>query len=355
LIQNPENNHETHETHEKGIQGKFKVIFFVCFVCFVVIFLLKGTAMSIRAVDRRLFLKLGAAGLGIAMAPGVVVAAEKEKPLDKSRPTKFQIACMTLPYSAFPLQRALTGIKSAGYRYVAWGQTHKEEDGKAVPVLAEDAPLEKAKEQAKRCRDLGLEPVMLFGPSPDKPALLKNRVLQAAAAGIGQVLTFGHTRGNDSKDWVRNFKELGPIARANGVLIVVKQHGGNTGTGAVLGEIVRAVNDDGVKVNYDAGNVMDYNKIDPLPDIRKCAGEVRSFCIKDHRLFPKDEDCGPGLGEIDHYRLLAPVAFTGLTMPLCCENIFAPVVPRPGRPEGVDALARRAREFLELVIAGLQV
>ena len=42
---------------------------------------------------------------------------------------------------------------------------------------------------------------------------MKQRVRQAAAAGIGQVLTMGNTRGNDSKVWVRNFKELGPIAR----------------------------------------------------------------------------------------------------------------------------------------------
>ena len=83
--------------------------------------------------------------------------------------------------------------------------------------------------------------------------------------------------------------------------------------------------DEGVKVNYDAGNVMDYLDVDPLPDIKTCAAEVRSFCIKDHRNFPQDQDCGPGFGEIDHYKLLHPVAFTGLTMPLACENIFAPV------------------------------
>jgi len=40
-------------------------------------------------------------------------------------------------------------------------------------------------------------------------------------------------------------------------------------------------------------------------------------------------------------------------MPLCCENIFAPALPRPAEVDGVDALARRAREFLELVIQGL--
>jgi sugar phosphate isomerase/epimerase len=317
--------------------------------------------MSTREVDRRLFLQLGAAACaGLALSAAHIPAAppeksdEKEKPPDRSKPTRFQIACMTLPYAAFPLQRALTGIREAGFGFVAWGHSHTEDGGKATPILAGDAPLDKAKELGQRCRDLGLVPVMLFGPPPEDPKALGQRVRQAAAAGIGQVLTMGTTKGNDAKVWVRNFKELGPLARDQGVVIVVKQHGGNTGTGAALGEIIREVNDDGVKISYDAGNVMDYLKIDPLPDIRKCAGEVRSFCIKDHRTFPKDQDCGPGLGEIDHYRLLAPVAFTGRTMPLCCENIFAPVLARPGKPEGIDQLARRAREFLEIVIAGLQ-
>ena len=59
--------------------------------------------------------------------------------------------------------------------------------------------------------------------------------------------------------------------------------------------------------------------------------DVRSFCIKDHRNFPRDEDCGPGFGEIDHYKLLDPVAFSGREMPLCCENIFAPARPASGR------------------------
>lgn len=138
-------------------------------------------------------------------------------------------------------------------------------------------------------------------------------------------------------------------------MIVVKQHGGSTGTGQACAEIVREVNHPAIMVNYDAGNVMDYLDVDPIPDIRKCAAEVRSFCIKDHRNWPKDQDCGPGFGEIDHYRLLHPVAFTGLKMPLCCENIFAPLVPRPTKPEGVDALARRAREFLETVTQGLLI
>jgi sugar phosphate isomerase/epimerase len=299
-------------------------------------------------MNRRTFLQTSAAALAL---PHFTLAEEKKGP------TKFQIACMTLPYSRFPLERALKGIKTAGYDYVAWGTTHRE-DGKDVPVVAKDAAPDKAKELAQKCRDLGLEPLMMFSmvypENPDGLTVLKQRIQQAAAAKVPQVLTFGHTKGGNRKLWVERFKELGPMARDQGVLIVVKQHGGETGTGAACAEITREVADAGIKVNYDAGNVLDYLNIDPIPDLKKCVDEVRSFCMKDHRNFPKSEDCAPGFGEIDHYKLLAQVAFTGLTIPLCCENIAYPLMPRPDKPEGVDEQARRTREFLEKVIAGLQ-
>ena len=307
--------------------------------------------------NRRTFLQTTAAG--VAVSRTVVAQDAKQDP--PPRPlTRFQIACMTLPYSQFPLQRALTGIRGAGYRHVAWGTTHLE-GGKQVPVLAADAPVAQARDLAKRCRDLGLEPVMMFSTiypeARNGLEVLRHRLLQAGAAGIPQVLTFGHTRGGNAEVWIDRLKQLGPVARDQNVLLVVKQHGGETGTGAACAKITRDVDHPNIKVNYDAGNVMDYleGKINPLEDLRACAAEVRSFCIKDHRFFPgPHQDCGPGLGEIDHYRLLHHVAFTNLTIPLCCENISAPRLPRPTEPEGIDALARRAREFLELVIQGIQ-
>ena len=309
-------------------------------------------------LDRRTWIRLGAAGLASTGFGGSVVGgvwAQESANQAKGPPTKFQIACMTLPYSQYPLERALAGIKAAGYEFVAWGTTHKEAGESREPVMPTDAPPARAKELGQRCRDLGLVPVMMFsGIYPEAPnglEVLKHRLKQAAAAGIAHLLTFGHTSGDHRKVWVERLKLLGPIARDHGVLLVAKQHGE---TGEVTGQIVREVADEGIKVNYDAGNVMDYTKgkVDPLKDIETCRDLVRSFCIKDHRLFPMDQDCGPGFGEIDHYRLLAGVSHTGLAMPLCCENISAPAI-RPTRPEEIDALARRAREFLEVVIRGL--
>lgn len=273
-------------------------------------------------------------------------------------PTQFQLACMTLPYAAFPLQRALEGIRAAGYAHVAWGVTHKEADGQVRPAIDLEAPPQAAADLARRCRDLQLEPVMMFSTvfleEPDAADGHTKRIAQAAAAGIPYLLTFGRTRPGEYERVIACLKAIGPVARQAGVTVVIKQHGGNTATGADCAKIIREVGDEGVRMCYDAGNVLDYESHDPIADIATCVDDIRAFAIKDHRDWPKDEDCGPGFGEIDHYRLLQHVMHTGRTVPLACENIFEPLVRRPTTPEGVDALARRARMYVDSVIRGLQ-
>jgi sugar phosphate isomerase/epimerase len=289
----------------------------------------------------------------------LALGSAQAKPAEPA-PTKFQIGCMTITYSAFPFERALEGIAAAGYKYAGWGTTHKDASGRTAPVIAADAPVEEARRLAQLSRDHGLEPVMMFSEiyvaAPDSVKVHTRRIEQASAAGIPFIITFGKIEKSGPGDlgtWVRNLKQLGPLARNAGVTLVVKQHGGETATGRDCSRIIGEVADDGVKMCYDAGNVLDYENADPIPDIQACWRDVRAFAIKDHRNTPKDEDCGPGFGEIDHYKLLAPVLRTGLTIPLVCENIFEPLVPRPRTPEGVDRLAQRAREFLETVTRGL--
>lgn len=271
--------------------------------------------------------------------------------------TSFQLACMTLPYSAFPVERALEGIHKAGYRHVAWGVNHRDRSGVSKPMLNQTATASEAAALATRCRDLGLEPVMMFATVHLEAAnaldVHLRRIEQAAAARIPFLLTFGKTQPGEYETFVRNLKAMAEPARAAGVMVLIKQHGGNSATGEACARIVKEVNAPSVAVCYDAGNVLDYENHDPIPDIQTCWHHIRAFAIKDHRNTPKDEDCGPGFGEIDHYKLFRPVLKTGLTMPLAFENIFEPLVPRPQDPEGVDALARRAREYVETVLRGL--
>src|SRR5262245_9191749 len=137
--------------------------------------------MPAPAITRRACLLSAAAALAAAPA----------------RPTNFQLACMTLPYAQFPLSRALEGIARSGFHFVAWGTTHLEAPGDRRPVLAVDAPPDAAKALAARCRDQGLEPVMMFSTvqleAPAAAAAHLRRIDQAAAARVPFLLTFGKT------------------------------------------------------------------------------------------------------------------------------------------------------------------
>ena len=66
-------------------------------------------------LHRRTFLHLSAVGLAGLYPPS---AFAQEKPAARGKPTQFLIACMTLPYSQFPLERALTGMKKGQSKHV---------------------------------------------------------------------------------------------------------------------------------------------------------------------------------------------------------------------------------------------
>src|SRR5687768_452724 len=140
--------------------------------------------MSPGSLHRRSLLKLGVFAAGsVALGPELR-AQDKESAKKPGKPTQFQIACMTLPYSQYPLERALAGIKNAGCQFVAWGTTHKEEgEEKPVPVMPADAPPAKAKELGQRCRDIGLTPLMMFSTvypeHPNAIEVFKGRIQQA--------------------------------------------------------------------------------------------------------------------------------------------------------------------------------
>lgn len=276
-----------------------------------------------------------------------------------TEPTKFIHACMTLPYRNFPLERALRGIKDAGYNHVAWGTSHKGENGENNPVISETASPDEAEELARKCRDMGLEPVQMFSTiypdQEDAVELLTNRIKQASAARLDYILIFGPTDGGDPDLWVSKFKELAPIAADHDVTFLMKQHGGETtGTGEALSRIIYELDHPNIEMSYDAGNVIWYQSVDPIEDIKTCSDLISGFCLKDCRNFPTKTTSAPGYGEIDHYQLFSPVAFAGKTITLTYENIYASYLGMPSTAEQIDTMARQTRIYMENVLAGLQ-
>jgi len=316
-------------------------------------------------MQRRGFLgaaALGSMALGSAALPQAATGQQKNDEWSSAQSgaafTIFQNACMTLPYSGFTLDRAIEGIRKSGYKYIAWGVSHVDEAGTRQELLPVNANVSVARVLAARCRTVGMEPVMMFSTVNFEEAgaadAYKKRIDQASEADIRSIIVFGKTTRGGYADVVKNLQAAAKHAEGTKVKLLVKQHGGNTATGQDCSQIIAAVNHPSVKMCYDAGNVLDYENHDPIPDIQKCWRDIYGFSIKDHRNFPVDQDCGAGFGEIDHYRLLATVMRTGLTMPLACENLSEPLKPRPTDPEEIDRLALRSRLYVETVLSGLQ-
>ncbi len=290
------------------------------------------------------------------LAAAAGLAAQSKSGAAAAPFTEFQIACMTLAYQRYPVERAFSGIAKAGCKFVAFGPRHQNKD-----TIPEDAPASVARDLARRARDLGVEPVMMFGvhyiEQPDAVEVYKRRIEQAAEAKIPYVLAFGSPQDDPSHYgiWIKHLQQIGPMARAAGLTIPIKQHGGNTATGRQCAGIVKEVADEGIRMFYDAGNTWWYAGVDPIPDMVSCAQYIHGFAIKDFRAYPQRTICAAGLGTIDHYQLLAPVLRTPRKIVLACETIFEPYMAKMDLPaEKIDDLARRSREFLETVIAGLR-
>ena len=162
----------------------------------------------------------------VVLGPPVATTAVASPAAAQDSPTRFQVACMTLPYASFPLERALSGIRSAGYQYVAWGTTHPDKAGVKQPVIAADASPKDSERLAARCKSLGLQPVMMFSGVnfEDSTAVqvYRSRIDQAKAAGIGQIIVFGKTSAGDYSSVIRNLQEAAKHAEGSGVLLALK-------------------------------------------------------------------------------------------------------------------------------------
>lgn len=245
-----------------------------------------------------------------------------------------KLACMTWPYSGYPLERALAGIAAAGFRYVTLGLPH---EGKSV--INADAPGEAAR-LLKLLDQHGLEPVTLISTGPLGP----NQPLEAAqqwmdfalALGVSELLSLGTNSyrkfpdGPYSEDemaafnhaFAEKFKLVGQEAEKRGLTVTLKPHTGNTAAAKELLETLQSIQSPAVKVSYDPGNIHFYEGIDTTSDLPKVAEHVASFVAKDHQgeraeiHFPV-----PGEGDVDFPALLTILKEVQFSGPILVERL----------------------------------
>ncbi|MGE5646512.1 MAG: sugar phosphate isomerase/epimerase family protein [Acidobacteriota bacterium] len=296
-------------------------------------------------LTRRSFLQ-AAAALGVA-APGAPAAPALE------------LGCQTLPYRALPLDRALEGIRKAGYKYVMPYYTHAGKN-----VFTPDLPAAQLAELKRKFSDAGLTPFCRFAGLEDeegKTDLFRKELDLCAEFGIRTVVAIGPWAYDNfpnlpkrDREWRKivaafyaRLEKMVAHAEATGVTLTFKPHTGITATAKACMEFLRRVPSDRVKISWDAGNVSFYEGICPDPDLPDLAPNVKSVCIKDHKGLRGEANFPtPGEGQVDHdlmFRVLAGAGFRG---PVAVERVDGNGDAAKMPAELIDQRIAGARNFL---------
>jgi sugar phosphate isomerase/epimerase len=179
---------------------------------------------------------------------------------------------------------------------------------------------------------------------------LRRYVDNAAAAGVWSVQISSLGNSKTYHQHIQAIAACCDYAAERDVAIVLKPHGGLTGTGPLLRKAVERVGHENFSVMYDPGNVYFYSDglNDPVKDAAALDGLVRGMSIKDYR-HPKDVALTPGTGRVDFPALMARLRRGGFTHgPLIIEMLA------PGDLDHLLGEARKARKFVEALVGAGQ-
>jgi len=269
-----------------------------------------------------------------------------------------KIVCLTLPYYAYPFERALKGIADAGYKYVAFGTPHCDH-----PVLNEEEPSE-VDRLGLLFRTYNLKPEVLFAHSqfhPDIPASRAIRMLELAhELEIKEVNTLGFWGYHEfphnplsgkeydalNERFIAHYQSLSREAERLGVTITLKPHTGNSATAPILRDTLSKIGSPWVKACYDPGNIGYYEGLDPETDFPAVISETVSFIAKEQnkRGLRNYDFSVPGEGTYDFAGMFALMKTNGFDGPVIVEK-----VDQDGKQleaEEIDRRAKRARENL---------
>ncbi|UQA96907.1 TIM barrel protein [Streptomyces halobius] len=267
-----------------------------------------------------------------------------------------RLACTVRPWAQFPLERALRGIRTAGYDAVAL-PVHG-----VTEVITPDTPADRAEQIGAVIRDHGLELLVLSHAADlDRdddatPAALHRQIDHCARLGVPTLVDMGCPEPAHGDRYLRLMAAAAPYAAAHRVTIAVKPHGGLTRTAADTLSVVERVGHDAFRACWDAGNLVHYGGEPPARGLAELAPYIAAVGVRDHpaRGARRATTTGgmppaitPGDGIVDFTELYRTLRAHGFTGPSAVES-----VTRLGTVEELDSEADRARRNLMDAMAG---
>lgn len=266
-----------------------------------------------------------------------------------------RLACTVRPWAQFPLERALSGIRAAGYDAVAL-PVHG-----VTEVITPDTPPARAKEVAALIRDHGLTLVVLSHAADldrdEHTAFVRlcRQLDHCARLGVPTLVDMGCPEPAHGDRYLRLMAAAAPYAAAHGITIAVKPHGGLTRNAADTLSVVERVGHDAFRACWDPGNLVHYGGEPPDRGLAELAPYIAAVGVRDHPARGRHRARGegmpppitPGDGIVDFAGLYRTLRAHGFSGPSAIEN-----VTKLGTVEELDSEANRARRNLLAAMAG---
>jgi sugar phosphate isomerase/epimerase len=255
------------------------------------------------------------------------------------------IGCWTRPWADQDYRVAMDAVAEAGFKYIAL--TGAKTSTKRV--IAPATTLEESRMVGEEASKRGLSITNAYGggiPLTDGGEALRKMIDNASAAEAWSVLLSHVGEEETFEECCKTLSECCDYAKEKGLTIVLKPHGGTTGTGPELRRAVELVARDNFTVMYDPGNILYYSdgKVDPVEDCSALDGLVTGVSIKDYR-HPKEVMFTPGTGQVDFPALMSRLrkgGFKGGPLPIECLTL--------GDSKQTLEEAKKARIFVEQLV-----
>lgn len=239
------------------------------------------------------------------------------------------IAVNSNSYHGYSIEDALEGISRAGFRYVELTATK----GWTEHVFP-DQSFECLESVKTKMEELGLTAVAMSGHcnlvDPDRREDFIKNIKLAHFFGCTYIVSSigeAHLEDKASEDDERTaalIKEYIPYLEKYNLQLVLECHGEH-GTGAIVDRIVRLIDSDRIRINYDTANVIFYGQVVPEEDMASCADHISYIHLKDKAGEAKEWNF-PALGEgnVHFDRIFSLLEEKGNKAPFSIEIEFTP-------------------------------
>lgn len=302
--------------------------------------------MNTTAVTRRHWIATSSALAVTALLPRSLTAA--------SAGPRWPIGCFNRPWTKWSYDETLDGTKAAGYTMTGLLSPTKDDVFTSANATPEYLAALKAKIAARGLKvNMTALRVKTALPLAEAIADTRKQIANGHTMGVEFALTFGEDKPERYAHYFKIMSDAAAFAQERGIKLVMKPHGGGSGSSQEIVTAIKTVGHANFKIWYDAGNIIYYTGKDPVEELKPILPHVTGFCAKDCSVEvdaagkrKPDVMIQFGAGKVDFsavFKTMKSGGFNGPIMVECCK-IGATAAE-------TTANAKANREFLEKVLA----